>query len=418
MPTPIPPLLSTPESLLQNALYAQAATDRARLAEYLNLTPRVGSSTTPSRLLSEVGFLQNAPFGYLAPNAAHVQPPLSEEPRTIQQIVIVPYGLDWDLSVIRSPETEDRVIYTAPESGRRGMAVFVPDVLVVADIAGSSRSNTRNALMVRNLTQAEFGPAYHYVIDREGGINVCAPADAKVSPIPSLSDTALFIALEGQLAISRTDYRTRSVESAYEMPYPEQQLTTLAVLIQKLLTAYTGVPRTFLDDASSSSTPGLIYAFPNINVQQRNFVAEPVQTPFDYQGAGRETFLDTVLKQGAFDLATEIWVPRTDPQPTTARADARPAVEHAPDAMRAALTLAAYVDRASLDRASSIERQTRTQIYVQRARVTHLDADQTAAAAGMNNVSLGEGEVHEPAVNPDPHVYNYATGHWGDTQVY
>lgn len=417
--------MSTPAEVLSRALTRLANDRRRRTTQYANLAPRPGASTVAQRLLSDIGFLEGTQFSYLNANAAHVTPPVDDSPRDIRQLVLCAYGLGLDASRFTSRNTTVR---TARGPGTPGLAPFVdlPSVLVSAELDRETYSAQKNDLVRRNMTQRRSGPAYHFLIDRRGGITVGPALDYQTSVVPARSEHGVFIGLEGALGIARAELDAGRTSSAFELPYTSLQVLTLTVLLAKLFTAYPTIPRA-VSDPEDGAVPALLYAAPTLpdGVARRNFSngawiqQESYGVDFDYGLTDDAALNAAVTQEGAFDLATEIFRPLQAPPALAARDEVRTAIGTVDTAGAQALFLGAYTSIASPERANDMQAQTRRQIFVERLRVTHNEADD----AGAQAAETSEGgstltPVIPTVVNADPHTYNYTTGLWGDEEIY
>lgn len=417
--------MSTPAEVLSRALTRLANDRRRRTTQYANLAPRPGASAVAQRLLSDIGFLEGTQFSYINANAAHVTPPDDDSPRDIRQLVLCAYGLGLDASRFTA---RNATIRTARGPGTPGLAPFVdlPSVIVSAELDGETYSAQKNNLVRRNMTQRRSGPAYHFLIDRRGGITVGPALDYQTSVAPARGEHGVFIGLEGALGLARTELDAGRTASAFELPYTSLQMLTLSVLLAKLFTAYPSIPRSISDPADVDS-PALLYEASSLpdGVSRRNFSNGAwIQQPsygadFDYGLSDNDALNAAVTQEGSFDLATEIFRPLQAPQALAARDEVRTAIGTVDTAGAQSLFLGAYTSIASPERANDMETQTRRQIFVERLRVTHTEADD----AGTQSAETSEGgatltPVIPTVVNADPHTYNYTSGLWGDGEIY
>lgn len=415
--------MTTPAEVLSGALTRLANDRRRRITQYANAAPRPGSSASPQRLLSDVGFLESVQFSYINANAAHVTPPDDDAPRDIRQFALVAYGLQLDAQRFSAPNA---VIRTARGSGVSGLAAFsgLSSVLVSAELSELTYSAQKNDLVRRYMTQRRNGPAYHFLVDRMGGVTVGPALDYRTSVIPARSEHGVFIGLEGALGITREDFEAGRTSAFFELPYTSLQMLTLTILLAKLFTAYPSVPRT-VSAPSDNTTPALLYyaATPAGPLTPRNFSngawRDVEANGFDYSASDNAALQQALSQEGAFDLATEIFRPLQAPTAIAARDVARTAIGTVDTAGAQALMLGAYTSIAAPERANDMEAQTRRQMFVQRIRTTHSDADEAGSHAaatteGGNTLSPTQAAV----TNTDPHTYNYATGVWGDGEVY
>lgn len=415
--------MPTPAEVLSGALTRLANDRRRRITQYANVAPRPGAQGVPQRILSDIGFLESTAFAYLNAHPTHVTPPEDEEPRAITQIVMSPYGLSLDAARMQPRRS---VVRTARGPGVAGLAPFeaVPSVLVSAELTEDTYSAQKNEVVRRNMTQRHQGPAYHFLVDRRGGLAVGPGLDFTTSVFPELSASAVFIGLEGALGLAREDWTAGRVDAAFELPYTTLQLLTLSVLLAKLLTAYPAIPHTVEDDAPPG-TPALLY-LPLASLAEsgvRNFSnqawRERPTFGFDYADTDAAPFAAGIDAEGAFDLTTEVFRPPQAPRALAARAEAGAVVGTASYAGEQALYLGAYTSLAAPERAVDMTAQTRRQIFMERGRVTHHEADEAGAQAAQTTKGGASLVPVKPVVtNAEPHVYDYATGLWGDGEVY
>lgn len=409
--------MSTPEQVLSTALAQQANDQRRQVAEYANLEPRPGETEVPRRLLSDTGFLDDAQFAYINAHPAHVVPPEDDAPRTIRQIVLQPYGLRLDQIRMRGSR---RLIRST-----RGVATGViehPDnnsVLISAELTATTYSAQKNAVVRRNMTERESGPAYHFLIDRNGGISVGPALDFSTAAIPARAQDSIFIALEGALGILREDFLAGRPQLSFELPYTSEQVLTTAILLAKLYTAFPEIPKAF----NNTATPGIlatVYAtatgLPADKIYNfSNGDWENADLPFSYAATDNEAFFRAISDEGAFDLATEVFRTAEAPRAIAARDAARVAIGTLDTTGRIAVALGAYTSIASPERATEMEAITRRALFISRRRVAHSSADQTGADAAAVTTSGQSVAVVSPVVtNFEPHVYDYVTGKWGD----
>lgn len=415
--------MTTPAEVLSGALTRLANDRRRRITQYANLAPRPGASAVPQRLLSDVGFLEAIQFSYINADPAHVTPPDDDDPRDVRQIVLCAYGLQLDAARFAA---RGAVVRTARGAGVGGLAPFpeLPDVLVSAELTAETYSAQKNDVVRRNMTQRRSGPAYHFLIDRSGGIAVGPALDYRTSVVPARSEHGVFVGLEGALGITRADFTAGRTTSYFELPYTSLQLLTLSILLAKLFTAYPAVPRA-VSAPTDGTTPALLYTASTLagELTHRNFSngawRNAEHNGFDYGGTDDATLGEAITREGAFDLATEIFRPVQAPRAVAARDVARTAIGTVDTAGAQSLFLGAYTSIAAPERANDMETQTRRQIFVERLRVTHTEADD----AGSQAAETAEGgasltPVQPTVINADPHTYNYTTGLWGDGEVY
>ena len=413
--------MTTPAEVLSGALTRLANDRRRRVTEYANLAPRPGASSVPQRLLSDIGFLEGIQFSYINANAAHVTAPDDDAPRDVKQLVLCAYGLQLDAARFAR---RSAVVRTARGSGNPGLAPFegLPTVLVSAELTTETYSAQKNDVVRRNMTQRRNGPAYHFLIDRNGGISVGPGLDYRTSVVPARTEHGLFIGLEGALGLTREDFEAGRTTAFFELPYTSLQTLTLTILLAKLFTAYPAVPRV-VSAQISTTVPALLYTASTLSgeLAHLNFSngAEPSTNGFDYTTTSAAALTTAISREGSFDLATEIFRPVQAPRAVAARDVARTAIGTVDTAGAQSLLLGAYTSIAAPERANDMETQTRRQIFVERLRVTHTEADDAgsqAAETTEGGTTLTPG--HPTVTNADPHTYNYTTGLWGDGEVY
>lgn len=403
----------TPFETASAALSRLANARRTRITEYANLAARPGESVNPRRLVSDVGFFAGTQFGYITAHNAHLTAPEDDAPRAISRIVFAPYGVNRDRARLTSRRTSDRLVGT-----RRGDAT-VPGVCPIpsqplyvapAYIDANTYAQSKTDRAVRDMASRLPGPAYHALIDRQGGVTIGPAIDFRTAVNPEVEESAIFIGLEGALAMPLSEFRARSGARIFELPYTGAQLASLATLVNKLLTALPGVPRVF-----SADNPGL-NAYSHSNFSSGRWRTE-TDSPFEYGPTDDAEFLDLIIEQGVYDLATEVFRPIDAPRAVVGRREMQTAIGRVDTAGERSLLLGAYVDIAAPERTLDMLSLTREQIFAHRRQVTHTEADEAGTSAG--HAAAGEvlSRTFSNATNIEPHVYNYATGRWGDGGV-
>lgn len=411
----------TTSGTLSQAL-ARLSNDRRRtVAQYVNIQARPGSANTPRRLISDVGFLQERQFAYVATHPANFSIDDTANQRAIRQIIVVPYGIAADYARITSTSASDRLIHTVTNIPSGGMASLPNNdqLLMSGALDGLTYSAPKTAAVIRAMTTTT-GPAPHFVINRLGDISVGPPVDAETTYISEFADTAVFIAVEAALAISRDDHNRRRFDRIIEMPFTGDQTVTLATLVKKLLVAFgTSLTRQFSTSLSATST-GFAYLTRSQTpaVTLRNF-SEPEYGGFDYGDSSAGGFFDTVEAQGSYDLSTEVWRPLAAPQPVAGREEVRNAMSNPDTAGAESVYLGAYAAVAAFERSNEMQAVPRAQIFAQRQRVAVRDADD----AGSHSATVAEtgGSATLPTEIPasyEPHTYDFNTGKWGDNSPY
>lgn len=415
--------MTTPADVLSASLAALANDRRRTVTQYANIEPRPGENDAPRRLMSDIGFPEATQFAYINAHPSHVIPPQEEEPRTIRQFVVKPYGLSLDLARFNG---RNRNVRTTRGANVTGVAPHPDDdtILISAELADDTYSAQKNEAVVRNMTTRRSGPAYHFLIDRRGGLSVGPGLDYATMVSPARSDDGVFIGMEGALGLSRSNFSGRRSSESFELPYTAAQIEVLVILLAKLRTAFPEVRLTFQNDA----TPGVLTCVyePAQGLpldKQLNFSNERWQasstSPFEYAATDDAVIAASVSLEGAYDLATEVFRTAEAPRAVAARDAARVAIGQIDTAGRVSVALGAYVYLASPERANSMEGQSRRELFVTRQRASHHDAD--AAGQQSSTVTNGTQSVTpvRPAVsNAEPHVYDYDRGIWGDGAVY
>lgn len=401
----------SPYEVTSAALTRLANARRRRVTEYANLAPRPGESQTPARLLSDIGFLSGAPFSYVNAHQAHTEPPEDDAPRVITHIVFVPYGVNRDRARLTSRARRNRLIGTTRGIlTTPGVATLfgTDDYVAPAYIDDLSFTQDKTDEAVRSMVNRLPGPAFHALVDRGGGVIIGPALDFKTSAVPSLASTAIFIGLEGALAMGRTNFNANFAGGIFELPYTSPQLTSLAVLVAKLLTAFPSIPRTF-----SAGAPGFNAIGTTLNFTSGRWVSSGTSSPFRYETTDDANFFALVDRQGGFNLATEVFQPRTA-RPSAARREVQTAIGQVDTTGARALLLGAYVDVAAPERAFEMLQHDRQRVFVRRTQVSHVDADE--AGEGAAHVTAGEVmlRVQPKVTNVNAHVYNYTSGLWGD----
>lgn len=419
--------MSVASDALSRAL-TQLSNDRRRtVAHYGNVTGREGSSLIPRRLLSDTGFFTDTQFSYIAAAASNLT--ILADPRKPDRIVFRPYGIREDLQRLLSTEGQDRVERTDALLGGTGITHYPAstDFVMSADLDAGTVGLQKTLNVARQVTDQRGGPAYHAIINRRGDIIICASIDDETSATPDLGEVSIDVALETAIVMSRDDHFDQRNTNLIEIPFVDVQLTTLAVFIAKLRTAYPSIPATIVKEARSA---GLSYLWTQ-EEQQRyvNFGLRPLNFSsgswrnqdhrFDYTTTDDIQFLGRIVNQGAFDLATEVF--RSDQQapPTSAREIARTAIGTVDTAGAQSVYLGAYASVAAQDRNADLQSMTRRQIFVQRAGVAHHDADSASEQAGAvtEGAEATDEESNTPVVSTGPHVYDFAEGLWLDQPI-
>lgn len=415
--------MTTSADVLSASLAALANDRRRTITQYANIAPRPGENETPQRLLSDIGFPEATQFAYVNVHASHVIPPQDEEPRTIRQFVVKPYGLSLDLARF---DGSNRNIRTTRGAAVTGVAEHPDDatILISAELEQDTYSAQKNAAVFRNMTTRRSGPAYHFLIDRRGGLSVGPGLDYATSVNPARSDDGVFIGMEGALGLSRENFARRRSSQSFELPYTAAQIEVLVILLAKLRTAFPEVRLTFQNDA----TPGVLTCVYETargltREQQLNFSNERWQassvSPFEYAATDDAVIDGSVSLEGAYDLATEVFRTSEAPRAVAARDAARVAIGQINTAGSVSVAMGAYVYLASPERANSMEGQSRRELFVTRQRASHQDANGAGVQSSMVVHGTQSVTPVRPAVsNTEPHVYDYDRGIWRDGAVY
>lgn len=411
---------------LSRVLTRMANDYRSTVGFYGNIFARPGFSRTPRRLLSDTGFLESTDFTYLVPSPSHVE--TSQELRTVTKIVLHPYGLREDVQRLTSLRPEQRRVLSPQQMGqdRNGVVAFPypgrpqqrPDYYVSADQESDTTSFNKTINLVRRITNAGQGPAYHFIVNRRGDIVVAAAIDDVVRVSPTGEETVIDVAVETSLAIFRSDWDSRNFESLREMPLTDLQLTTLAILCGKIFTAFPAIPHTFPD--------GVEYVWPTSEFPTTSpssllptSEAEISQLGFDYSPTTTEAFFNRVVAQGSYDLAREVWRrPGVSPPPMATRAEARTAIAQGDTLGRQSVEMANYATAAAAERSNEMQTLDRPRVFVRRINGANADADH--AAEGASHTAAASSLSHQPSSvqNYVQLAYDYTTGFWGDNQTY
>lgn len=357
---------------------------------YLNR--RGHTAGRPGAWLSEIGFLASAPFAYAEADDTNLLP-APGEPRSITRVEIQLYGAARDYQRLTSTLAVDQVERSTRAPGQAGVAPYpgVPGYLGAGDLGSDTSVAEKTAWLLGAMRTVNSGTAYHAVITRAGAVYVTAPLDRPVL-VGDAPDTSVAVAVEGAC------YRPRDGASAVDAPLTEAQLTSLAVLVAKVHAAHPGITLAWGEGLRfSGGTEGPVSG------------TEPW---FTRSADARTAFLARVEREGAYDVATEVFL--RNPPPPSRRAEAQVAIGHVDTAGESSLLLGAYAEIAAEDRAASMQENPRTRYFVARARAAHREADASAEAAARAASAPALATPPAPATNTGPFVYDYATGRWGD----
>ena len=382
--------MSPPSEVLQNALTARGTSRRARAPVYLNR--RGHAAGRHGAWLSEIGFLASAPFAYAEADDTNLLP-APGEPRLISRVEIHLYGAARDYQRLTSQLAVDRVERSTRSPGQAGVAPY-PDVqgyLGAGDLGDDTTVPEKTARLLGAMRAVNSGTAYHTVITRAGAVYVTAPLDRPVL-VGDAPDSSVAVAVEGAC------YRPREGATAVDAPLTEAQLVALAVLVAKVRAAHPGVALAWGEGLRfSGGAEGPVSG------------TEPWLTR---SADARAAFIARVEREGAYDVATEVFL--RNPPPPSRRAEAQVAIGHVDTAGESSLLLGAYAEIAAEDRAASMQENPRTRYFVSRARAAHREADASAEAAAHAAAAPALAAPPAPATNSGPFVYDYLTGRWGN----
>lgn len=416
--------MSVASDIVSTALARLANDHRRTSTDYLNISARSGTRT-PRRLMSDVGFLVGCQFSYGNPHRSNFSYDDTEGPRDIKQVVLVGYGALADYNRLTSADRSARLIQDAALSGHGGVspspgnnALLVSGAL---DIDGYARTKTLG--VVHGMTTTT-GPAPHFIVNRRGDVVVGPGVDAETTYLATYSNAGVFIAVESALVISREDHHNQRYDRIMELPLTPLQLTSLGVLVNKLLVALgSSFPRQFVDGLEPADS-GFTYQWRNAHLMPQlhpwNFQdPQPASvipnSTLNYASTNPATFFEIVDSQGAFDLGTQIWRPLAAPTPVAGREDVRQALDGVDTAGEESAQFGNYVTLAAGERSNEMQATTRSQMFVVRHRVAVGDADGAAenAATAAAAVDGSTGLPTEVPTGFEPHTYNFHTGQWG-----
>lgn len=404
--------MSVASDIIAQALTNLSNDHRRASLDYLNLTARPGNDGTPRRLMSDLGFLQERQFTYLAPHQRNFHYADSDGPREITKIVFIPYGIGSDYRRLTSRHEQARVI------GAEGGVVQYPGnvaLLMAGGLDGETASPAKTRQMVQSIT-GRTGPAVHFIVNRLGDISVGPSIDAEVSPIPSLEVGSIFVALESALAITREDHQARRFNAIVEMPFTATQLVTLGVLVNKLLVALgTGFRRVFTDAPPDPTGFTYQWVTPISGLGAANFrQTPPTGASFDYSSTTSANFFQIVDAQGSFDLATDVWRPFAAPTPLAGREEIRVALGEVDTAGEESVQMGNYVTAAAGERSNEMQTTARRQMFVMRQRQAQQDSENVATNAAAAATTVDDHNLPgDEVANPGPHTYDFTTGEWG-----
>lgn len=410
---------TTPSETLQGVLARLSGDYRRTVSYYGNIETRPGFSQVPRRLLSDVGFPATSQFTYLVPSRAHVV--INEEARAVTRITFCPYGLHADRVKIVSRDESDRRVRTSSASGASGLRLcpLNGDYLVSSELDDATYAEAKTVRLIRRIVSAATGPAYHVVINRRGDVIVVAALDDTTRAAGDNAEISVDVAVESALSILHADHTASRFTNLVELPFTDPQIAAITAVIGKLRTAYPAIPASLV--TSESATAGVAYRWPMDppEATPRNFTdgAWRDRSPYDHANSDVPRLFEIATERGNFDLTTEVFRNADSPEPRTGRAEAQTAVSQADTAGAESVLLGAYSLIAGEERATEMQGTPRHQLFVQRIRMAHHDANAADASAGQ----VSEADSHappQPAQNTSPHVFDFTTGYWGDGLSY
>lgn len=401
-----------------NTALTRLANDRRRsISQYANIEALAGQRQPPPRLISDLGFLQDAQFAYYAPNAAHVT--RHDERRDITQVVLVPYGIKDDANRLKR-RAGHNTIRTTRRSTSSGVTPYpsAPDeYLMSAAMDAETVAPQKTSRLLASMGTRSGGPAYHFVIDRRGNITTCVPLDDETSAYEATSSNNITVAMESALVIQRSQYNARDFSQLIELPFTTVQMLTLAILLRKIITALPNTPTRFVSLGSDGISYG--WELGGSGTDQYNFAESAPANPFDFTKSSREGLLATMAEMAPFDLATEVFRTEGAPPAVAARTQARTAISSIDTVGERSVLLGQYATLAAADRANDMQGAPRSQIFVQRIRVAHQEADDAASGASTaSDLGAATSGIPTTVAGAEPHTYNYSTGLWGDGRSY
>lgn len=416
--------MSTASDTVAAALSRLANDHRRASTNYLNISARAGTRT-PRRLMSDVGFLTECQFTYANPHRANFSYNDTEDPREIKQIVIAGYGLLSDYNRLISSDRAARLLRDASPNGHPGVSPYPgsADLLMSGSLDANTYAGGKTRATLHALTSTG-GPSPHFVVDRKGNVIVGPGLDAETTYIPDYMDAGVFIAIESALVISREDHAARRYDRIMEQPLTPLLLTSLGVLVNKLLVALgSEFPRQFVS-ALGANESGFTYVWRNSSQMQAlrpwNF-QDPTpeslipNSGLNYASSTPATFFEIAASQGEFDLGTQIWRPLAAPTPVAGREEVRQALDAVDTAGEESAQMGSYVSISAGERSNEMQAVTRRQMFVVRHRAAVNDAEGASehAAAAASEVGASGGLPTEVPASFEPHTYNFHTGQWG-----
>lgn len=409
---------TSPTTTLQTVLARLSSDYRHTVAYYGNIEARPGYAETPRRVLSGIGFPATSQFTYLTPSRLHVI--VNEDTRPVTRVTFCPYGLTEDRRRIKSRDAADRSVRTGSDSGATGMRICPSnaDYLVSSELDDTTYAEAKTLRLVRQITSSA-GPAYHIIINRRGDVLVSAALDDTTRAAGDNAEISIDVAVESAFSILHTEHTASQFSNIIELPYTTIQIAALAALIGKLKAAYPAIPQVLVPSETSSA--GFAYRWPAAftDVTPRNLSngAWHNHSPYDHADSDAPRIFTIAADRGAFDLTTEVFRTADSPEPRTGRSEAQTAVSQADTAGAESVMLGAYSVIAGEERATEMQDTPRREFFVQRIEMTHHDVGALDASAG--HVAEASAPVlPSPAQNVAPHVFDFATGYWGDGKAY
>jgi len=415
--------MSVASDTVSTALARLANDHRRASTNYLNISSRPGTRA-PRRLMSDVGFLAECQFSYGNPHRTNFSYSDTEGPRELKQVVIAGYGLLSDYNRLTSADRSARLVRDVGASGHGGVSPYPANTeLLMSGVLDNDTYASQKTRSVLHGMSTTAGPAPHFIINRKGGVVVGPGVDAETTYIAAYSNYGVFIALESALVISREDHHNQRYDRIMEQPLTPLQLTSLGVLVNKLLVALgDSFPREFVDGLDADAS-GFTYVWSRADLMPQlhpwNFQnPQPASvipnSNLDYASTSPATFFEIATSQGAFDLGTQIWRPLAAPTPVAGREDVRQALDAVDTAGEESAQIGNYVTLAAGERSNEMQAVTRSQMFVVRHRVAVGDAAGAAenaatAAAAVDSAGLPT----EIPTGFEPHTYNFHTGQWG-----
>lgn len=416
--------MSVASDTVASALSRLANDHRRTSTDYLNVSARAGART-PRRLMSDTGFLAECQFSYANAHRSNFSYDDAEDPREIRQIVLVGYGVVSDYNRLISADRAARLVRDVTAAGHGGVSPYPgnPNLLMSGTLDGDTISRAKTRSVIHGMTTTS-GPAPHFVISRKGDVVVGPGVDAETTYVPTYADYGVFVALESALVISREDHHNQRYDRIMELPLTAVQLTSLGVLVNKLLVALgPSFPRQFVDGLEPVSR-GFTYQWfsqdqvPQLhpwNFQDPQPASVISNSELNYAPTNPTNFFELAASQGTFDLGTQVWRPLAAPTPVAGREDVRQALDSVDTAGEESAQIGNYVTLAAGERSNEMQTVTRSQMFVVRHRVAVGDAEGAAenAATAASAVDSTSGLPTEVPANFEPHTYNFHTGQWG-----